>query len=285
MTGLHASATGTSAAPAAMIRTIDGRITFWSRGMEERYGYSADEAFGQVSRELLQTRSWQELDEIEATLIARHAWRGGLIHYRADGEPVLAANLWHLHEEVADRRALVTELHADIVPPGTEAGNELADVLAALTQEVSQPLAAIGGYIGGAQRALSAPSPDIARLELGVAAAVAQLTTAAEILNRFRRLGENLRGASAMRAVHARTAAAMSRSESVIRAAAGARVNAERAVAELQMSGQSGQTMRENVASLQRLLDQTRGVDERIEQCIRQLLDEATAKLAGLDQQ
>jgi len=285
MTGLQVPSAGTNPTPAALIRTIDGRITFWSRGMEERYGYSAGEALGQISRELLQTRSWQALDEIEATLIEHHAWRGGLIHSRADGEPILVANLWHMHKEAGGGKNLVIELHADIVPPGTEAGNQLADFITTITHEVSQPLAAIGGYIGGAQRALSAHPPDSAHLELGVAAALAQLTTAGEILNRFRRLGENLRQPSPARAAHARLAATLTRTEGGIRAATGVRLDAEQSQAKLHSSPQSPQAMRENVASLQCLLKQCRGLDERIEQSIRQLLEEATAKLAALDQQ
>ena len=36
-----------------MLRTQDGRITFWSDGMKQLYGYDAQEAVGQVSHDLL----------------------------------------------------------------------------------------------------------------------------------------------------------------------------------------------------------------------------------------
>ena len=104
-----------SDSPAALIRGMDGLIAFWSPAMEHRYGFAAEEAVGQVSHQLLRTSSWQEIGEIEAVLVDRNVWHGGLIHRRADGQPVMAANHWHLHRRTNDQEMLVTELHSDIV--------------------------------------------------------------------------------------------------------------------------------------------------------------------------
>ncbi len=96
--------------PSALIRTLDGCITYWSPEMERRYGYAAEEAVGQVAHKLLRTASWLALDEIDRILVKCNAWRGGLIHYRADGQPVIASNHWHLHQQAQGRIPIVTEL-------------------------------------------------------------------------------------------------------------------------------------------------------------------------------
>src|SRR5204863_1287636 len=38
-----------------LVRDLDDRIVFWDRGAEQVYGYTADEAIGQVSHDLLRT--------------------------------------------------------------------------------------------------------------------------------------------------------------------------------------------------------------------------------------
>ena len=44
---------------AVFVRDMDGRISYWNRGPEDLFGWTADEAVGQVAHELLQT-VWPE---------------------------------------------------------------------------------------------------------------------------------------------------------------------------------------------------------------------------------
>jgi hypothetical protein len=76
-----------------------------------------------------------------------------LIVHRADDQPMIVANHWLLQHGADGLEALVTEVHSDIVTPGTPGANELADVVATIAQELSQPLTAVGGFVAGAQRA------------------------------------------------------------------------------------------------------------------------------------
>ena len=172
---------------------MEGHIAFWSPAMEQRYGFAAEEAVGQVSHQLLRTSSWQGIGEIEAVLMDRNVWHGGLIHHRADGQPVMSANHWQLHRQTNDQGMLVTELHSDIVATGTDAGCQLADVMTTIAQDLSQPLTALGSYISGVRRGLEPAWSDKLRLEQGMTEAAAQLARTSEALNRLRALGENLR--------------------------------------------------------------------------------------------
>jgi len=179
--------------PAALIRTIDGRIIFWSPAMERRYGFASDDAVGRVSHRLLRTTSWQAVDELNASLLHRKIWRGGVIHCRADDQPVMTTNHWFLHDDAGTQDAVVTELHSDIVPAGIHNADELADIIAALAQELGQPLAAISRYVGGAQIALDKPWRNRAQLDEALARAVDQLTRAGAIVSKMRALGAGLR--------------------------------------------------------------------------------------------
>jgi len=274
--------------PAALVRTLEGHIAFWSPAMEQRYGFVAEEAVGQDAHRLLQTRSWQALHEIETALESRHSWIGGLIHQRADERPVIAAHRWQLHRSGGEM--FVTELHSDIVPAGTPAADQLADVIATIAQELSQPLAALGGYIGGVQRAFARPWPDRSYLEQGITEAGKQVARAARLLQRVRTLGESLRSPR-MRSLHVRLADAMEDSRTLIAQSILARHDRERArirrtagragVAAVERAARLG-----NIRLLERLLnDVSISVEPMIEQTLRQLLDDEQTQLAGLEQQ
>jgi two-component system CheB/CheR fusion protein len=67
---------------------IGGGITYWSRGAERLYGYTAEEAIGRISHELLQTRSSVSDEEREAQT-AQGSWYGELSHTTRDGREIV----------------------------------------------------------------------------------------------------------------------------------------------------------------------------------------------------
>jgi signal transduction histidine kinase len=264
--------------PGALIRTWDGHITFWSREMEHRYGFAPEEAVGQVAHKLLRTSSCQTLTEIEAQLAEREIWRGGLIHHRADGQPLIVANHWHLHREAEGQETFVTELHSDIVPPGAPAGSDLADILATMAHEVSEPLTAIGNYMSAAQRALHPAWPDKVRAGQAIDAAIRQLARARETLAQVRALGAGLRDPR-QRELHANLTATMERTERNMQRSHAAVVSATRTQTEQSLTRAVSW---QNVQLFHRLLQQ-RGADRldaHTERTVARLLEEEKAKLA-----
>ena len=79
---------------AIVVRHQDGHIQFWSRGAEQMYGFSASEAVGRISHELLKTRFPQSLDEIERQLAKDGVWMGVLEHETRDGRTVRVLSRW-----------------------------------------------------------------------------------------------------------------------------------------------------------------------------------------------
>ena len=295
-----------SDSPAALIWRMDGLIAYWSSAMEDRYGFTAEQAVGRVSHQLLRTSSWQDIGEIEAVLTDRNVWQGGLIHRRADGRPMIVANHWHLHGRTDDQEMLVTELHSDIVVAGTEAGHQLADVMTTIAQELSQPLTALGSYISGVRRGLEPAWSDKLRLEQGISEAAAQLARTSEALNRLRALGENLRDPR-LRGPHARMTAAFARAERIVQGSREVTRETKMILTETVVGRQerendlrrrrsfegTGATpvqravVLQNIRLFQRLLQQDANddLDTRTERTLKQLLAQENAKLASLDRQ
>jgi PAS domain S-box-containing protein len=80
------------------VRKTSGEIIYWTLGAEELYGFSAEEAVGRVSHDLLQTAFPQELAVIEARLHADKQWRGRLGHTTRDGRRIWTESLWRLRD-------------------------------------------------------------------------------------------------------------------------------------------------------------------------------------------
>jgi signal transduction histidine kinase len=178
------------AAPDLLMRTMEGRLTFWPAGMEQRYGFTSEQALGHVSHQLLKTIYPQALNEIEEILLRQSNWTGGLIHRHADGRAVMVVGHWYLHRNAEGYDAVISEVHSDAV------GQQLGDLIAVLAHELSQPLAAITGYIDGAQRILERAWPDLDTLRKSMVLAADQIARGAEGVKLMRHLADGARHGS-----------------------------------------------------------------------------------------
>jgi PAS domain S-box-containing protein len=77
-------------------RHPNGLIEGWNRGAEVLYGFSADEAWGRISHELLQTRFPEPLSEIEGKVQKEGKWEGELVHTTKDGRTVTVSAKFQL---------------------------------------------------------------------------------------------------------------------------------------------------------------------------------------------
>jgi PAS domain S-box-containing protein len=285
--------------PSTLIRTVQGHITFWSPEMEQRYGYPADEALGQVSHELLRPLHWQAHTEIEAILADRSEWHGGMILHRADGQPVMVGNYWLLHADPASTGSLVTEVHTDIAVTGSPASIELADVMTTIAHDLSQPVTAAASFIGGTDRSIQQAWPNRGIVAHGLAEAAAQLARTAEIIGRVRALGASLQNPR-LQQLHQRLVSTMQLGQGLSREAGRIRQQAVFARQEATSGREKSQKNREqqqsgspaqeravhlqNIQVYRRRLD-ARGLNGQASRVIRQLLAEEEASLLALDRQ
>jgi two-component system sensor kinase FixL len=96
----------------AMVRSLDGRITHWSSGMQRLYGYSPEDAIGRRAHELLRTEFPRPAAEIASDLLRNEHWAGELTNYRKDGAHVCVAGQWSLWRNGGATE--VIEVHSDI---------------------------------------------------------------------------------------------------------------------------------------------------------------------------
>jgi PAS domain S-box-containing protein len=96
-----------------LVRDIGDRIVRWTGGMEHLYGWTAAEAVGRVSHDLLRTRFPEPLAVIREQLLRDGRWEGELTHARKDGRTVVVASQWVLQPGDGGP-AVILEVNNDI---------------------------------------------------------------------------------------------------------------------------------------------------------------------------
>jgi PAS domain S-box-containing protein len=93
---------------AILVRDSGDRITYWNKGASEIYGYSQEEAVGQISHELFETIFPLPLDRIRAELKCEGRWRGELLHRCKDGRQITVISRWVLDQTAESGSILET---------------------------------------------------------------------------------------------------------------------------------------------------------------------------------
>jgi PAS domain S-box-containing protein len=99
---------------AVFVRRLDGEILYWNKGAERTYGWTSEQARGQILHALLNTRFPKPLVVIEEALHEHGEWEGRLVHTRRDGRQVVVESRWALDRGKAD--ATVLEINRDMTP-------------------------------------------------------------------------------------------------------------------------------------------------------------------------
>src|SRR5690606_9459886 len=98
---------------AIVLRDLDHRILFWSRGAERLYGWTAAEAVGRDFGDLPGFER-AELDEIEKAVRARNAWQGQLRRTVAGGEVRLLDGHWTFLHDPRGWPASILSIDTDV---------------------------------------------------------------------------------------------------------------------------------------------------------------------------
>jgi PAS domain S-box-containing protein len=98
---------------AVIVRDLDGTIRLWSRGCDRLFGWTAADAVGQVSHELLHTVYPGSRAQVEDLLLHDGEWTGELRHGGKAGAEVVVLARKILRRD-ADGRPMILEILTDI---------------------------------------------------------------------------------------------------------------------------------------------------------------------------
>jgi PAS domain S-box-containing protein len=96
------------------VRDMDFFITYWNKGAQELYGWSAEEALGKPSQELLRTEYRTPLEKIRAELVLTGRWEGELRRKTAAGTEVVVASRWSLRRDEQGLPTAILETSNDV---------------------------------------------------------------------------------------------------------------------------------------------------------------------------
>jgi PAS domain S-box-containing protein len=97
------------------VRGMDDVITFWNRGAEELYGWTAEEVVGKITtHRLLQTVFPAPLGDVDAELLSSGRWEGEVEHTKADGRRVVVASRWALRRDEQGEAVAILETNNDV---------------------------------------------------------------------------------------------------------------------------------------------------------------------------
>lgn len=122
---------------AIIVRDLQSRILFWNRGAEEIYGWSRQEALGNVTHTFLRTEFPQPLAQIEEYLVRSNRWEGELVHTVKGGGRIVVASRWALRRDGQGQPEAILELNNDITQR-RRAEDELRHTLERLDETVRE---------------------------------------------------------------------------------------------------------------------------------------------------
>ena len=96
------------------VRDMNDVISYWNRGAQELYGWTAEEAIGKRSPQLLKTVYPGPIAEIRAELLDSGRWEGELQKTRSDGSGVIVASRWSLRRAENGQPEAILETNNDI---------------------------------------------------------------------------------------------------------------------------------------------------------------------------
>ena len=156
---------------AVIVRDPENRIQFWNRGAERLYGWTAQQARGQVVHALLPTRFPSSREAVEASLAEAGQWEGLLTHTSRDGKEVIVESRRVLVRGAAGEPEAILEINRDVTErerilqereearanelAANEASRRMDEFIAIASHELKTPLTSIKGNLQLARRRLS----------------------------------------------------------------------------------------------------------------------------------
>jgi len=97
-----------------IVMDLNSKITYWSRGAYERYGWTSEEALGKVSSELLQTVFPIPFNDVKQEFFQNGYWEGELTQTTKDGSTLFVSSRWQLQKNSDNQPQSILETNNDI---------------------------------------------------------------------------------------------------------------------------------------------------------------------------
>lgn len=99
---------------AILVRDPENRIVSWNEGAKHLYGWTDEEAMGQVTHLLLQTRFPISQEAVDHTLEGQGQWQGELTHICRDGRQVIVESRQVLIRDEQGAPSAILEIDRDV---------------------------------------------------------------------------------------------------------------------------------------------------------------------------
>ena len=102
------------ATDAIFVRGLDDRITYWNKGAERVYGWSAAEAAGKSCHELLHRDDVIQFRKATEHVLASGEWSGGLTKFTKAGRPLTIHARWTLLRDERGQPEAILAINTDL---------------------------------------------------------------------------------------------------------------------------------------------------------------------------
>ena len=99
---------------AIIIRDLDSRIVTWNQGAQTLYGWTEQEAVGQIIHHLLKTRFPISLEAMDRTLTEQGSWEGLLTHTARQGQQVIVESRQVLVRNEGGQPSAILGINRDV---------------------------------------------------------------------------------------------------------------------------------------------------------------------------
>lgn len=99
---------------AIVVRDLQDRITYWNRGAERVFGWSAAEIVGKNGRELLHSFNPSHFDQAKQIVLGTGEWTGPLVLAGKDGREISVESRWTLIRDAGGQPKSVLIIHTDV---------------------------------------------------------------------------------------------------------------------------------------------------------------------------
>jgi PAS domain S-box-containing protein len=183
---------------------LNRRITYWNRGAERLYGWTAAEVLGRIGPDLLLAKVPGPSDDvIAAALVQTGVWQGEAIHATREGRHVVVdgrivmerdesgepVGVLATANDVTDRKADEEKLRkAQEALAHVTRLTTLGEVSASIAHEINQPLAAIVNNATASLVLLSDRQPDLDEVRAALKDVVNDAERASAVVERVRQM-------------------------------------------------------------------------------------------------